>query len=245
MSQADLQHLSRITTLWTVVFQAHRGQGEAVTAAQEQLLGRYAGAIYRYLMAALGDPHAAEELAQEFALAFVQGNFHGADPERGRFRDYVKTAVLNLVRKHRRRESRQPANLAAEVDIAAAPTDNADDLFLTGWRDELLARTWETLAQADHESGQLFHTMLSYRTQHPEVSSAQMAEELSRSLGKKLTAAGVRQTIHRARAKFAELLLDEVGRSLETGDLDRIELELIDLALLAYCQDALKARRAR
>jgi len=57
-----------------------------------------------------------------------------------------------------------------------------------------------------------------------------------------LTAAGVRQTLHRARVKFAELLVAEVGRSLETSMPDRIEQELIDLGLLPYCREALDCR---
>jgi hypothetical protein len=54
----------------------------------------------------------------------------------------------------------------------------------------------------------------------------------------------VRQTLHRAREKFAVLLLDEVARSLQTDDLDRIEQELIDLGLQSYCRSALTRRRS-
>jgi DNA-directed RNA polymerase specialized sigma24 family protein len=245
VNEEDLQRLSRITTLWTVVLKAHRGHGHTVTAAQELLLQRYAGAVYRYLLAAVRDVHVAEELAQEFALHFLQGKFHAAHPERGRFRDYVKTAVLNLVRKHRHKAARRPANLAPELEVpdASSDADEADRCFAASWRDELLARTWEALARSDRDSGQLLHAMLWYRTQHPDVSSAQMAEELGPALGKKLTAAGVRQAIHRARARFADLLFQEVGRSLPSDDLDHVEQELADLGLLCYCRDELAQRR--
>ena len=246
MDQPELdEHLSRITTQWTVVFQAHKGTGETVQDAQAKLLQRYCGAIYRYLLATLRDGHAADELAQEFALSFVQGGFKGADPGRGRFRDYVKTSLFNLVRRYHRRKNKQPLGLDLEVMEPAAPEEasQADEQFITGWRDELLARTWEALAQAERESGQLFHTFLSYRTRNTNTSSEQMAKDLGKELGKPLTAAGVRQTIHRAREKFADLLLEEVGRSLETTDLDCIEQELIDLGLFSYCEEAIKKRR--
>src|SRR5262245_63341462 len=87
MSQGDTEsRLSRIETTWTLVFQAHQGQ-EPDALARQRLLLRYRGAIYRYLLGALRDPDAAEELAQEFAVRFLQGGFRRADPQQGRFRD--------------------------------------------------------------------------------------------------------------------------------------------------------------
>jgi RNA polymerase sigma-70 factor (ECF subfamily) len=67
-----------------------------------------------------------------------------------------------------------------------------------------------------------------------------MAEQLSAVLGKPQTAAGVRQALHRARDKFAELLLYEVRQSLENPTKDRLEQELADLGLLEYCKPALE-----
>jgi RNA polymerase sigma factor (sigma-70 family) len=243
MNDDQNDHLSRISTMWTMVFQAHKDAPQAAPA-QAVLLERYCGAIYRYLLSAVRDTNVADELAQEFALGFVQGNFRRADPEKGRFRDYVKTAIFNLIRSYYRRQNKQPVGLDLTVAEPAAPPEppDADEKFLQGWREELLSRTWEALAQIEKQTGQMFFTMLDYRTKHADSSSAQMAEEMTRWLGKPLTAAGVRQTIHRARDKFADLLLDEVGRSLETTDGERIEQELIDLGLLSYCKDALKRR---
>src|SRR5262249_42995545 len=90
MSDTDLAHrISQIQTLWTVVGQAGgEGTTRAVNAAQEQLLERYGKAVYRYLLGALRDSDVADEVYQEFALRFVRGDLAGADPARGRFRDY-------------------------------------------------------------------------------------------------------------------------------------------------------------
>ncbi len=244
MNEELQQHLSRISTLWTMVFQAHREGPEKAAPAQAVLLQRYCGAIYRYLLGAVRDPNVADELAQEFALNFVQGSFKGADPAKGRFRDYVKTSLFNLIRKHHRRQNKQPLGLDLEVAEPAAPEETAemDQTFVQGWGNELLARAWEALAQIEAQTGQLYFTMLDFRTKNPEVASARMAELLSVSLGKKFTAAGVRQTIHRGREKFADLLLDETARSLETSDADKIAQELVDLGLLSYCKDAFDRR---
>src|SRR5262245_54137586 len=94
--------LQQISTLWTVVCQAHAGAPEAVRAAQEQLLRRYRGAVSRYLLAAVRDAAAAEDLAQEFALRFLQGRLRGADPGQGRFRDFLKGVLAHLVADHHR-----------------------------------------------------------------------------------------------------------------------------------------------
>src|SRR5262245_48137943 len=104
-------HLSHIVTLWTVVFKAHRTDGGALPEAQAQLLSRYAGAIYRYVLAAVRDPHAADDLAQDFALGMCKGLFKHADPNKGRFRDYVKTALVHLIAKHQQRQRKQPFGL--------------------------------------------------------------------------------------------------------------------------------------
>jgi RNA polymerase sigma-70 factor (ECF subfamily) len=238
--------LSRMSTAWTMVFQAHRGTGDtARAAAQQALIQRYCGVVYRYLLGATRDPDVADELAQEFALAFVQGNFKRADPQRGRFRDYIKTILFNLIRKYHQRKKRQPHQLSPEAAEPAAPEEShaEDEEFLKGWREELLARTWEALTRVQAQTGQPFHAILWFRAQNPGVSSGEMAERLGKELGRSLTAAGVRQTLHRARERFADLLLDEVARSLESGDHEALEQELIELNLLAYCKDGLQRRQ--
>ena len=71
--------LSQIATLWSVVGHAHEEPGEAVIAAQRLLLERYGGAIRRYLLAAVRDPDAADELFQTFAYRFLHGDLRGAN----------------------------------------------------------------------------------------------------------------------------------------------------------------------
>jgi RNA polymerase sigma-70 factor (ECF subfamily) len=243
------QRLSQITTCWTLVFQAVRGPGAALTAAQEALLLRYGGAVYRYLLAALKSPDAAQELAQEFAYRVVRGDLRGADPGRGRFRDYVRTAVFHLVAEYQRRQRRdgrlQPLpDEAPEFAVAESPGGAAEQEFLALWRDELMAKTWEELHGVEEQTGQPWHTLLLLRAEQPELTSERMAEQLGGSLGRLLTAAGVRQTLHRAREKFADLLVAEVSRSLHSSAPDQLEQELIDLGLLDYCRPAL-GRRAQ
>jgi DNA-directed RNA polymerase specialized sigma24 family protein len=231
------QHLSRISTLWSLLQQAHAGPDDAATAAQRVLMQRYLGAVYHYLLGALRDQGAAEELLQEFAARFLRGDFRRADPRRGRFRDYVKTALIHLVNDHRRAERARPGPLPS--DLAGPSAADAEDdarRFLDSWREELLTQTWAALA----EGHPTFFAVLDFHVRQPDVTSAQMAAELSTRLGKPCTAGQVRVTLHRARAKFAELLVEEVARSLGRPEAAELVQEIRDLDLLKYCRNALE-----
>jgi RNA polymerase sigma-70 factor (ECF subfamily) len=234
--------LSRINTHWTLVFEANKGEADAAMRAQQALMHRYCGAIYRYLLGAVRDPDAADDLSQEFALRLVRGDFRRADPNQGRFRDFLKTTLYHLIVDHQRRKGRrQMEALRPDTPEPAAEsvTLPSDQEFLARWREELLNRTWESMEALEKETGQPFYTVLRFRAENPDVRSSEMAKRLQGRLNKPLTDVGVRQTLHRAREKFADLLLEEVARSLETRVVDRLEQELIDLDLLSYCRTAL------
>jgi RNA polymerase sigma factor (sigma-70 family) len=246
----DDLHLSRIQTAWSMVRRAH-GDHTAVQAAQQSLLDRYGGAVRRYALAALRDEDAADEVFQEFALRFVRGDFGQVDPERGRFRAFVKTVVYRLIVDHQRRgkkrsrEGPMHSNIAepAAAEANEAPADDAS--FQASWRDELLARCWHKLADDQERSGKPYHTVLRFRVDHADMHSPELAAGLSEKLGKPINAGAVRVLLHRAREAFAELLLDEVIESLADGSLDEAEEELIELDLLEYCRPALDRRRGK
>jgi RNA polymerase sigma factor (sigma-70 family) len=240
MERAEFdQRLSRISTQWTMVFRAHGEGGDAPALAQRVLLERYGGAVFRYLVGAVRDADAAEELAQEFALRFLRGDFRRAKPEKGRFRNYLKTALVHMVTDHHRARQAAPRPLAP--DAAAPPTPEADDeaTFLASWREELLEKTWSALEQYNPT----YKAALALRIQEPDMTSAQMAEHLTAQLGKPVAAALVRKALQRAHEKFADLLLDEVAGSLENSTPAALEQELVELDLLRFCRTAL-ARRA-
>ncbi len=248
MDDDDL-HISRIATAWSMVREAH-GNHTAVQSAQQRLLDRYGGAIRRYALSALRDDDAADEVFQEFALKFVRGDFGNADPERGRFRAFVKTIVYRLIvdyqrrSKKRGRETPMHSNIA-EPEANAATAEDDDALFRTSWRDELLARCWQKLAEDERESGKPYHTVLRFRVDHPDLRSPELAAGLSEKLGKPINAGAVRVLLHRSRELFGELLLDEVTESLADGSLEEAEQELIDLELHDYCRPALEKRRGQ
>jgi RNA polymerase sigma-70 factor (ECF subfamily) len=246
------KNLNEIATIWTQVILATTG-GRAVggadticRSAQQQLMERYSGAVYRYLLGALRDRHAADDLFQEFCLRFLRGDFRNAHPQKGRFRDFVKTALFHLIVDHQNRRKSGPVALPVEeYDIATTQSELrcSDQEFLESWRNEILSRTWQALDVAGREADQQYYRVLRFRAEHPEMSSAQMAERLSVEMGRPVKPDWVRQTLKRARDKFTEILLDELSRSMDNPTRERLEQELTDLGLLSYCQGALEQRR--
>jgi RNA polymerase sigma-70 factor (ECF subfamily) len=235
--------LSQLSTEWTLVFQAQKGTPEQVGEAQVELMARYAGAVHRYLLGALRDPESAAELDQEFALRFIRGDFHRADPSRGRFRDFVKQALRNLMIDYLRRQKVRPRTLGDDFPDPADPEpaeSGFDRRFLGSWRTELMSRAWEALATLQASTRQPYHTVLRLRVDHPELHSPELAELLSKDLGRPISAGGLRMALQRSRDRFVEFLLQEVAGSLKSPTPELLEEELIELRLLDYCRPALK-----
>jgi hypothetical protein len=175
-------------------------------------------------------------------LRLVRGAFERAHPDRGRFREFVKRALYNLVVDHHRARRRQPDLLGdAAAGVADDPGDFAqlDAEFVAGWRDELLERAWDSLAADERRGGQPYHAVLKLRTEQPDCRSPQLAAELSTRLGRAVDAAWVRKNLQRARERFSDCLIAEVARGLESADPQLIADDLEELGLLDYCREAL------
>jgi RNA polymerase sigma-70 factor (ECF subfamily) len=196
----------------------------------------------------LRDPDAADEVFQDFALRFVKGRLRGAHPSRGRFRDFVKGVLAHLIADYYKSRPRPLQTLDSNCPDVAAPMatiDELDQAYIKSWRNELMLRAWDALHQIEKETGQPFYTVLRFRSEHANMASPQMAQELSVQLGRTLTDVSVRQTLHRARERYADLLIVEVNQLIETPSADQLEQELIELDLLDYCRPALQRRRDR
>ncbi len=242
-AESSQSRLDRISTQWSLVFEAHCRSEERAQPARAKLALRYRGAVYRYLVSLVRDPDLAEELCQQFAVVFLEGKFHRADPQQGRFRDYVKAAVVNLVRRHYAERTKAPGPLPRELaetavfPTAVFPTEAFDDQteFLREWREEVLNQTWHALQQ----QRRVYHDVLRLRVDHPDLTSREIADRYSSQRSKPMQAANVRKTLERAHVKFADLLVREVAGLLEQPDVARVRRELEELDLFKYCRTAL------
>ena len=242
--------LSRISTIWSMVLKANQGGVAGDADALEEMIHRYHGAVYRYFLGAVRNNDTADELFQEFALRFARGGFRNADPGKGRFRDFLRTVLINLIHDYGRAKKRQMDALSPDSPDPADSSDGVslEDSFVMSWREELLDRAWRRLAELEAREGQPYHTILRYRSEHPDARSGEIATAMTEHLqpATPFTDVGIRKLLQRSREQFSDFLLDEVASSLrmtEQTDLSRLEEELIDLELLAYCRSSLDRRK--
>jgi RNA polymerase sigma-70 factor (ECF subfamily) len=224
------------------VIQAHSGVSDDAQRAITQLMLRYSGAVHRYLLKALKNPDVADELAQEFAVRFLRGDFRHSDPTRGRFRDYVKRAVQNLIKDHYRRQ-RPTVSLNANMPEPAAADGELADFdaqFIESWRKDLLERAWKSLEELQSSSGQPYHTVLRSKVDNPDLPSHELAGKLSAALKRPISAGALRQALARSRRKYVRYLIADVRASLNQPTQDDLEEELIDLNLIHYCRPFMK-----
>jgi hypothetical protein len=199
---------------------------------------RYAPAIRAYLLALLGDEHEADEAAQELLLRVVERGFAQASPEQGRFRDYLKTAVRNAAVSRLRKKRPGPLGEALAEELCGG--DEVETRWLSDWQRCLLERAWQALEAHQRQfAGNLFFTVLRVSADHPDEDSTALAARVSALAGRDVRADAFRKQVSRARRVFAEILLEEVSRTLSDTSPARVEEELIAVGLWPYVRDFL------
>ena len=224
---ADQPPLDEISTRWTQV------------KDPAQFVLRYSVAIRAYLLVLLKNEHDADDVSQDFVLHFLQRGLTAADPDRGRFRDYLKVAVRRAALAYQRKAARQPEEcrpLERTPDPQAG--DEADRAWHAHWRECLLqraARGIDTYARQHPGCG--YDVALAIAREHQELDSAGRAKLAAEMLGKPVAAAAFRQMLRRARGLMRDLLVQEVAKTLREPTPAAIEEELADLELLAFVRD--------
>ncbi|MDB5313087.1 MAG: sigma-70 family polymerase sigma factor [Gemmataceae bacterium] len=236
----DDSRLDAIATRWSLIRAAHAaGRAQDADAARRALVLRYARAVRRYVGGIVRNAEDADELAQEVVVRLLRGDFGGADPDRGRFRDLLKTAVRNMVHNHwAKANRRRPAGV--DPDALPGAADRPDDDWDAAWRQNVLDHTWAALQ--DHERahpGSLTYTVLKLRADFPDETSDQLAARVSAKTGTRVRPDACRQMVRRARVRFAELLVREVELGLADPSPDRVAEDLAALGLLEYVRDFL------
>jgi len=204
------------------------------------LVMRYSPAIRSYVKAMTRNDDEADELSQDVVVRILKGDFAGADPDRGRFRDLLKVAVRNMVRNYWEKQNRRRP---ADVDVQDAETGKADpenDPWLESWRTNLLSLAWSKLEDYETENANsVAHSVLRLRAEHPGDDSRQLAAKLSEQVGREFKPDATRQQLRRARLRFAEFLIEEIADGLDDPGPQRLQEELIALGLYEHIKDAL------
>lgn len=234
----SLVRLSQIKTNWSQLFAANQPTNESAAELQKELLLDYSGAVFRYLQGAVRDEDVACELAQEFAVRFLRGDFRNVVPEKGRFRDFLKRTLSNLAndyfRSQKSEQNRRQKAAQTEIQLeGTAPSDS----FEEDWVIEVLRRAWDALEQEQLKQGGNYFTVLRARAESPALNSHELCESLCKAMPEyPWNEVSLRQSLSRARKQFAQLLRSEVAKTLKVDRYELVEEELAALGLLKFCQ---------
>jgi DNA-directed RNA polymerase specialized sigma24 family protein len=245
-----LARLSVIPTAWDLLRLGSRGPDEW---SRRQLLVRYQEAVRCYLLKKVGNANVADELASDFAYRVLNREdrlLSGLDPARGRFRDYLKVVLWRMAADYHRGLRKQPLSLDPEGGWEPVTEDDTTPDFEEVWRQEVVNQAWRALQAVEDARGKPYATAVRLTQLQPEIKAQELAERLTREMGRPFTAVGIRKIVERGRKMFADLLVAEVALSLEkaTGEApspEQVAEELKDLRLLICYSRAAVERYAR
>lgn len=228
--------IDAISTRWSLLRLAH-GSHPDTAKARQMLVLRYASAVRKYVGAIVRQGDDADELAQEVVLRLMRGDFAGADPTRGRFRDFLKIAVRNMIHNHWAKQGRRQTEI-----LASDPLSNDHEreaAWLGVWQKSVLDHALASCKEDDNRNGSSSYALLKLRMELPEATSDELAEKLSVKLKTTIKPDACRQMLRRARFKLAQSLVGEIENGLEEDSPARVLDELAALGLLEHVKDFL------
>ncbi len=226
LTHASLPTLSTTPTSWTTIIDAHT-PGPQRQAAMEDLISRYHDVVERYLSVKLRDKNLGDEILQEFFVKLLNGKLAGADPTKGRFRDYLRTVLHRLIVDHFRAKKLQPLPPGDLLD----PSEN-DVEFDRVWRDAVLKRVWSRLETFEARTPKnKYFSVLRLRVADADAPIEDLAKRLSERTDTTVSPEAFRKALQRARGKFFEFLVEELRATLQPSSPDDIEAEIHDFGL--------------
>lgn len=219
-------HLTQLETSWTTIRTAHI-PGPEGQAAMGELIGRYHDAVHRYLRLKLRDVNLADEVFQEFWTKLLTRKLAGADHNKGRFRDYLRTVLHRLIIDHFRGRKLQALPPGDLLDPSQPDAD-----YDRVWREAILKRAFTRLETYEASTPKnRYATVLNLRRDFPTGSIEEIAQQLEDRTGTKVTPESFRKTLQRARAKFFDLLIQELKDTIHPATDEDIEDEIHALGL--------------
>lgn len=217
-------HARFATTRWSLIVAAGRSSAPEARAAMETLCQCYWTPLYEFARRR-GSPSAdAADLTQGFFAVLLEKDYlQTADQDRGRFRSFLLTAFKRfLMNEHDRATALKRGGGVQVVAINADEAEShvgiepADDrtpeiLFERRWAITLLDRVLGQLEQEMSEKGrsQLFECCRGCLTG---VGLDEQYASIASRCG--VTEAAVKVTVHRLRARYRELLIEEVRQTV-------------------------------
>lgn len=217
------------TTHWS---ELARLESPEFASAMASLCQRYWYPIYAFIRRRCGDTHRAEDLTQAFfAHVLAKQTFRAADPNKGRFRAFLLTSVRNFVANQlasQRTLRRGGDHQVVSIDFAIADRIylrnrssemRPEEEFDRAWAMTLMEKAIERLHDEYASKGQ------ADRFEHlsPLLRSAGLDYDAIAS-ALQIDAAAARKAASRFRARYAQVLRDEISSTLSENG--KVEEEL-------------------
>lgn len=211
------------TTRWTLVVGADSSHSPEAREALAALCEAYWRPLYAFVRSRGYGAEDARDLVQGFFARFLaHDDVRRADREKGRFRSYLLGALVHHLSDEddRARAAKRGGgveDLPLELDFEdgerryvdpPSPDPDPQRVYERRWALELLDRVLERLRGRYEEAGQSerFEALVHHVTgQAGPVSYRDLAERLG------LTESAIKVSVHRLRARYAELLRREVA----------------------------------
>ncbi len=224
-------------TDWSMIAQATEADEDVAGDALEQLVRRYWAAVYAYIRRTGRDVHEAADLTQGFVCDIIISRrlCDYADPQRGRFRTLLLSAVKNYLREKHRQDHKRSLELDGpplpleEWTPKTSTNETPDEAFCYQWSATLIRQVLTDVKASCEKDGLVAHwTVFEHRVvrpmlfDEPPTEHAALVEQLN--LKDEPQAANMMITVKR---RFARALYQEIGRTVI--DPEHIEDELNEL----------------
>ena len=219
------------TTRWTLILSARAGD-EQRRSALDTLFAAYWRPVYLYLRGkGLGADDAQDAVQGLFAQLIERNFLQRLDPERGRFRSYLRASADHYLSSQRR--STRASKRGGRTQILHLDTEDLESLVATlpedplrtferEWALAVMGRALDRL-RSEYVAGRRHgnvEVIFRFFGPGPPPTYAQAASDSGVSL------AQFKASLHRARARFREILLEDVADTVDGID---AEGELMDL----------------
>jgi DNA-directed RNA polymerase specialized sigma24 family protein len=230
------------TTQWGLVATAAAEGAAEARVALEELYRLYCYPVYAFIRRRGHGRHDAQDLTQDFFVHLSEkGAFGRADPQRGRFRNFLLGALDHFLANAAERASAAKRgggcqwvfldDDAAEhrYQLAAPEGMTAEKVFEARWAATLVEATFARLrSELESEGkGYLFEALQGFVVGEKDASYQQVADALGLSLG------ALKTVIYRLRGRYRTLLREEVARTVATPVEVDEELRYLRVALRA------------
>jgi RNA polymerase sigma-70 factor (ECF subfamily) len=236
MNDADVDGQSKrfTTTEWSLVLAAAATDSPASREALESLCSRYWYPVYAEVRFAGHDSESARDLTQGFfAQLLERKSLTVADPERGKFRNFLKTSLRNYLSHQARRDRTRKRGGGAfivsldfedaekQYALETARTATPEQIFDRRWAHAMLRLVLDRLREEMGQAGSLeqFERLAPFLMGQGETTSYR-----NLAIRWDTTEAAIKMAVLRLRRKFGKLLRAEVADTV--GDRQNVNAEI-------------------